>query len=87
MVEIAQDVVRSSLAEWGGFYVITGSAAAALTGLQFVVMALVAETNAKRDITAIDAFGTPTIVLFCAVLYVSAAISAPWHSLASAGFA
>lgn len=83
MIEVVSDPVRSSLAEWGSFYVITGSAAAALTGLQFVVMALIAETNAKRDIAAIDAFGTPTIVHFCAVLYVSAVLSAPWHTLSS----
>ena len=31
----------SSLAAWENFYVIVGSSAAALTGLQFVVMALV----------------------------------------------
>src|SRR6266568_2868587 len=33
----------SELAEWDSFYVIVGSAAGALIGLQFVVMALIAE--------------------------------------------
>jgi hypothetical protein len=87
VIEVVPDVVRSSLAEWGSFYVITGSAAAALTGLQFVVMALIAETNARRDIAAIDAFGTPTIVHFCAVLYVSSVLSAPWHTLSNIALA
>jgi len=32
-----------SIKEWESFYVIVGSSAAALTGLQFVVMALVAD--------------------------------------------
>ena len=32
------------LAAWESYYVIVGTSAAALTGLQFVVMALVADT-------------------------------------------
>src|SRR4051812_768692 len=36
------------LAAWESFYVIVGSSAAALTGLQFVVIALIAET-ARRS--------------------------------------
>lgn len=77
----------SALAAWESFYVIVGSSAAALTGLQFVVMALVAESRAKRTTREIDAFGTPTIVHFCAVLLVSATLSAPWHELSNAGLA
>ena len=33
----------SALSEWDSFYVIVGSAAGALIGLQFVVMTLIAE--------------------------------------------
>jgi hypothetical protein len=58
-----------------------GSSAGALTGLQFVVIALVAESPARADAREIDAFGTPTIVHFCAVLLVSAILSAPWPEL------
>ena len=79
-----QVVAQTPLSDWGSFYVITGSAAAALTGLQFVVMALVTETRGQSTHAAIDAFSTPTIVHFCAVLFVSASLSAPWHVLSAA---
>ena len=70
----------SLLAGWESFYVIIGSAAAALTGLQFVVIALVAEMNRGTAETN-RAFGTPTIVHFCIVLLTAGVLSAPWPSL------
>lgn len=66
---------------WEAFYIIVGSSAGALTGLQFVVMALVADSKAATSTREIDAFGTPTIVHFCAVLLVSSILSAPWPRL------
>ena len=75
------------LAAWESFYVIVGSSAAALTGLQFVVIALIADSERRRGSPEIAAFGTPTILHFCAALYVAAVISAPWHSLSSAAIA
>ena len=69
---------------WEAFFIIVGSSAGALTGLQFVVMALVTESSATRDSHTIDTFGTPTIVHFCAVLLVSAVLSAPWPELRGA---
>ena len=57
----------SVLREWETFYVIAGSAGAALTGLQFVVMALVAESGRRSTGREISAFGTPTVIHFCAV--------------------
>jgi hypothetical protein len=44
-------------------------------------MALVAESDVRSDTGEVDAFGTPTIVHFCAVLLVSSIISAPWPHL------
>ena len=78
------EAVTSPLTAWESFYVIVGSSAAALTGLQFVVMALVAERERKSTITEVDAFGTPTVVHFSAVLFVSAVLSAPWPTLTGA---
>jgi len=69
------------LAEWANYYVIVGSSAAALTGLQFVVMALIADSGRQGTGHEIAAFGTPTIVHFGAALLVSAIVSAPWHAL------
>jgi hypothetical protein len=68
------------LAAWESFYVIVGTSAAALTGLQFVVIALGAEADALTT-GSMRAFGTPTIVHFGAVVLVSALASAPWPGL------
>jgi hypothetical protein len=64
---------------WENFYVIVGSTAGALIGLQFVAMALIANTSMARsggDTGA--AYGTPTIVHFSKVLFLAAVMSAPW---------
>jgi hypothetical protein len=74
-------VAHDLLLVWENFYIIVGSSAGALTGLQFVVMALIAESDAGASTGEVDAFGTPTIVHFCAVLLVSAILSAPWPEL------
>ncbi len=80
-----EEAARSPLVAWESFYVIVGSSGAALTGLQFVVIALITEARARSTAREIDAFGTPTIIHFCSVLLVSAILSAPWHALSSVG--
>jgi hypothetical protein len=74
-----------SLASWQNFYVIVGAAAGSLTGLQFVVVTLLAQARAMSSMREVRAFGTPTLVHFCAALLVSAIMSAPWQSLACFG--
>ena len=67
------------LAQWQNFYMIVGSSAGALIGLQFVVLALVA--NMARSAPLAESgrtYSTPTIVHFAAVLFLAAALSAPW---------
>jgi len=60
----------TALAGWENFYVIVGSSAGALIGLQFVVITLIAEMPiAQGQAQAGDAFATPTIVHFGAVLW------------------
>src|SRR6185436_2011098 len=81
------ETIASPLAAWESFYVIVGSSAAALTGLQFVVIALVAEAGMQSSGREIAAVGTPTVVHFGAALLVSAILSAPWHMLSNAGLA
>lgn len=73
----------SPLTEWQNFYVIIGSSSGALTGLQFVVMTLIAELPHPGTTQDVRAFGTPTVVHFCAALLVSAIMTAPWHSIPS----
>jgi hypothetical protein len=70
------------LAQWDSFYVIVGSAAGALIGLQFVVMTLIADAPVLPAAEAGAAFGTPTIVHFSAVLLLSALLQAPWPTIA-----
>jgi hypothetical protein len=72
----------SQLNGWENFYVIVGSSAGALIGLQFVVMTLIADRSATRgEAQAGDAFSTPSVVHFGVVLLLSALISAPWDGI------
>lgn len=70
--------VHALLAGWDSYYVIVGSVAGALIGLQFVVLALIAESRRPTTSPEIAAFGTPTVLHFCAALLVSALLSVPW---------
>jgi hypothetical protein len=75
----------TATAGWENFYVIVGSSAGALIGLQFVVITLIADMPAAPGLAqAADAFATPTIVHFGTVLLLSAVLSAPWHGIGSA---
>jgi hypothetical protein len=72
----------SLLKDWDNFYVITGSSAAGLTGLTFVVIALSAD--AKRvNMRGLRAYVTPTIVHFGAVLALAAYLSMPHQNVLS----
>ncbi|MGC1520687.1 MAG: hypothetical protein WA803_04020 [Steroidobacteraceae bacterium] len=73
-------MTASLLADWNNFYVITGSAAAGLTGLTFVVIALVSDTR-RVTLKGLRAYVTPTIVHFCAVLTLAAYLSMPHQSV------
>src|SRR5467141_2055565 len=70
---------HSVLSQWESFYVIVGSSAGGLTGLMFVVVALVKESSLPRSPDSLDAFGTPTVIHFVAVLLIAAVLSAPWQ--------
>jgi len=77
----------SPLAAWETFFFLVGSSGAALTGLQFVVIALIAESRRRATTREIEAFATPTIIHFCAVLLISAILSAPWQGLSRVALA
>jgi hypothetical protein len=72
------------LDRWDSFYVIVGSAAGALIGLQFVVMTLIAERPPPRAAEGGAAFSTPTIVHFSATLLLAALFRVPWDGIAQA---
>src|ERR1041384_4819376 len=81
------EAAPSSLAAWQTFFFLIGASGAALTGLQFVVIALISESRRKATRHEIQTFGTPNIVHFGAVLLISAIISAPWHGLSRLTYA
>ena len=81
------EAARSTLAAWADFYVIVGSSAAALTGLQFVVIALISDFPEAASEQTISAFGTPTIVHFAMALLTSAILAMPWPEVWQAGLA
>ena len=74
-----------TFAGWQNFYVIVGASAGALIGLQFVVMTLVAERAMPSPETT-NAFATPSVIHFGAVLLLSALLSAPWHGIVAVAF-
>jgi hypothetical protein len=67
---------------WENFYVITGSAAAGLTGLTFVVIALASDAN-MVSLTGLRAFITPIVIHFGAVLWIASVLSIPGHTALS----
>lgn len=74
------------LSGWATFYEVTGSAAGALTGLQFVVITLIAQRGNPGSMREISAFGTPTVVHFCVALLISATMSGPWDVLSNLAY-
>ncbi len=72
----------SAMSGWANFYVIVGSSAGALIGLQFVVITLIANRPVGRgEAQAGAAFTTPSVVHFGVVLLLSALMCAPWEGL------
>ena len=71
----------AELAEWNNFFFMVGSSGAALIGLTFIVLTLLAERPLKGSAEAGAAFLTPTIVHFGVVVVISALLLAPWQAI------
>ena len=82
---IMQEAAVLPLPTWQNFYVITGTAAATLTGLMFVAMTLTTRVRNRQSNETLGTFASPTVVHFCTVLFVAAILSAPWQALWNAG--
>ncbi|MEN6438972.1 MAG: hypothetical protein ABFD97_10355 [Syntrophobacter sp.] len=75
------ELASSALSAWQGFYYIIGSSGAALIGIQFVVITLIANMRLRPTSDSISAFATPTVMQLVSALLVSAIMSIPWPSL------
>ena len=73
----------ATIGQWETFYVIVGSSGGALTGLLFVVVALVADRARGATSEGLTAYTTPSVFHFCSVLFVSALIAMPRAGLTS----
>lgn len=74
----------TTLSGWANFYVIVGSSAGALIGLQFVVMTLISNMRVSgANAQAGNTYSTPTVIHFGVVLLLAAIGSAPWNNIAT----
>jgi hypothetical protein len=74
-----------TLHDWRDFYMMGGTAAATLVGLMFVFASVGAGQVARRNLGAMRAFITPTVVHFGAALLVCLVSIMPGHSERSLG--
>src|SRR5215813_533854 len=76
--------MQSSLADlveaWHDFDVLIGTAAATLIGLMFVAASIGASVYTEKDRAAMEAFISPTVVHFSAVLFVAILSLVPSHA-------
>jgi hypothetical protein len=73
--------IMEELSKWDSFYVIVGSAAGTLIGLQFVVLTLIAQRPSMGFAEAGAAFSTPTIIHFSTALLLALLLRAPWPGI------
>jgi hypothetical protein len=75
------DAAGAILGPWSNFFVIAGSAAAALTGLMFVVVTLISNDARRRSPDGVHTYSSPTVAHFAAALFVAAMLSMPWRTM------
>ena len=68
------------LGAWAAFYTMVGSAAAALTGLMFVVITLVSDDQRGASEEGVTTFSSPTVVHFCTALFTAGLMLMPFRS-------
>lgn len=66
------------LTPWQNYYVIVGSSAVGLIGIQFVVITLIATIRKPAPADTVHAFSTPTVVHLTGALLISAVMTAAW---------
>lgn len=75
----------SVLPGWSTFFATMCTSDAALIGLMFVVITLVAGMERRQPTRdGLSTYSSPNVMHFCGALFVSAVLIAPWHSLVGA---
>ncbi len=75
----------SVLSGWSTFFATMCTSDAALIGLMFVVITLVAGIERRQPTRdGLSTYSSPNVMHFCGALFVSAVLIAPWHSLLGA---
>jgi hypothetical protein len=72
---------------WDEFFKLAGAAGATLIGLLFVAITVATGFSKSHGVIGSRGFLTPALVDFCAVLFLSLAVLAPWPSVLSIGIA
>src|SRR6266849_3850440 len=70
---------------WHDFYLLIGTASATLIGLMFVAASIAASTMTEQHKAGLQAFFSPTVVHFAAVLIICVVLSAPLRTWAVLG--
>ena len=73
--------LHEALERWGNFYLIAGSAAAALTGLQFVVQTLIASDIVSSFMLARGKDGPLFVLAASTMLLISVGIHNAWDTV------
>ena len=78
-------MLESALKDWHDFYVLLGGAAATLVGLTFVAASIGVGVLTEEHEAGLQAFITPTVVHFAAILFACLLILAPFASVGVLG--
>jgi hypothetical protein len=71
--------LAAALREWGDFYLLVGTAGAALVALLFVAVSIGVGLLTRARAAAVRTYMSPVVVHFAAVIFISAVAMAPVH--------
>src|SRR5437879_949057 len=77
--------LTDTLHDWHDFYVLVGTASATLVGLMFVAASIGANAFSQDHRGGMNAFITPTVVHFSAVLVMCLLVTIPTHTWTTLG--
>jgi hypothetical protein len=79
------DTLARLVHDWQSFYLLLGSAAASLVGLMFVALSIGSRLFTQRNVSALRAFVTPSVMHFVYVLVTAGVVLIPSQTRTSLG--